>query len=48
MEKPRFSGWINKVFSEEDKYSFYYDGKKLNLILIEDKGLRYMSNNVDI
>lgn len=29
MEKPRFSGWINKVFSEEDKYSFYYDGKKI-------------------
>lgn len=41
MEKPKFSGWINKVFSEEDKYSFYYDGKKLNLILLDDKGLRY-------
>lgn len=41
MEKPRFSGWINKVFSEEDKYSFYYDGKKLNLILLDDKGLRF-------
>ncbi len=41
MENPKFSGWIDKVFSEEDKYSFYYDGKKLNLILLDDKGLRY-------
>lgn len=44
MGKPNFSGWISKVFSEEDKYSFYYDGKKLNLILLEDKGLRFGYN----
>ena len=29
------------MFSEEDKYSFYYAGKKLNLILLDDKGLRF-------
>ena len=41
MEKYKFSGFINKVFSDEDSYAFYYNGKKLNLILLDDKGVRF-------
>ena len=40
MEKPKFSGTISKVFDEDDKYSFYYDGKRLNLHLVETNGLK--------
>lgn len=40
MQELQFSGKINSVFSETDKYSFFYDGKKLNLNLLEEKGVR--------
>ena len=39
MENYQFSGFISDVFSKNDKYSFYYDGKKLNLNLLEDEGV---------
>lgn len=38
MESPKFSGLIEKVFSDNDKYSFYYDGKTLNLNLLDYNG----------
>lgn len=39
IEKPKFSGFVSKVFGEDNKYFFYYDGKKMNLHLVEAKGL---------
>ncbi len=36
---PKFSGFINSVFAEKDRYSFYFDGKKLNLNLLDHSGL---------
>lgn len=40
MEQPKFSGFISKVFDKNDEYSFYYDGKKLNLVFLNESNRR--------
>lgn len=37
METNKFSGFIQNVFDQDDKYSFYYDGQALNMNLLSSK-----------